>query len=897
MSWRKYLRRRWWDQEREREIDAYLETETAENIARGMAHEEAAAAAHRKFGNSALVREEIYRMNTIGWVESAWQDLRYGARLLRLSPGFAAVAIVSLALGIGANTAIFQLLDAVWLRSLPVPHAEELVEIQIPGEDSCCSHSSRNSRLTTPLWEQIRTHHEAFSGVFAWSNATFNLARRGGEARFTENGLWVSGDFFGVLGVMPMRGRVFTAPDDRRGCDPVAVVSYPFWQRELGGDAAAVGSTIVLDEHPFQVIGVTPRGFFGIEVGRSYDVAVPLCSEPLLTGVRSRLEKTDEWWLGAIGRLKSGHRIGQASSYMSSISPGAMKATIPPHFAGKEAKRYLGYRLSLSPAGSGVSQLRRQYGMPLRLLLSISGLVLLIGCANLANLMLARACAREREMAVRLAIGASRGRLIRQLLSESLLLAGLGAGLAVLLAQSLTRYLVSFLSTEVDPVFVALDPDWRVLAFIVGVAALTCVLFGLTPALRAARTDPRAAMKSGARGMTADRGRFGLRRALVAAQIAVSLVLLVGALLFVRSFNNLLTFDTGFQQEGILETDVDLRSLNSSDERLVAVRHDLLRHLRAIPGVEAAASTAIVPIAGDSWHQYVYLDSPRGEIQYLSSYSQVSSDYFKTLRTPLLSGRDFDDHDTPASPRVAIVNESFARRFLAGKNPVGAAFRKDLAPGRQAVYQIVGLVKDTIYDDLREGFGPIAYLATSQDSSPGQYDQILLRSNLPPAGLKGSVKRAIAEVHPRIAFHFHVFQEQIRYSMVRERLMATLSGLFGLLAVTLAVIGIYGVISYMVTGRSKEIGIRMALGAERRGVVGLILREAAVLLGFGLACGAALALFGARAAASLLFGLKPYDPVTLALAIGGLAVVAVAASYLPARRAAGVDPMTALRDE
>ena len=830
-------------------------------------------------------------------MKTIWQDLRYGARLLRVNPGFAAVAILSLALGIGANTAIFQLLDAVRLRTLPVKNSQELAVIRIADRTfNSGRFEGRYSQLTNAIWEQIRDRQGGFSSVFAWGGTRFNLAV-GGEARYAQ-GIWVSGDFFKVLEVQPLLGRVLTPSDDQRGCGtPGTVISYAFWQREFGGQVSALGRKITLEGHPFEVLGITPPGFFGVDVGRSFDVAVPICSEPIINGEESMLEMRHGWWLAVMGRLKPGWSLAQATAQLNAISYGVFEATLPPVYNPESAKHYMDYKLAAFSADNGFSSLRRNYENPLWTLLVIAGLVLLIACANLANLMLARASAREREIGVRLALGASRGRLVGQLLAESLMLAGLGAALGAGLAQALSRILLSFLSTQGNPLFMDLRPDWRVLGFTAGLTVLTCILFGLTPALRATRIAPASVMKASGRGLTAGRERFGLRRVLVVSQLAISLVLLFGALLFVRSLRNLVTVDAGFRQAGILIANLDLSRLKVAVEQRQMFKRELLGRITAIPGVDSAADTSIVPVSGNGWNNDVLIDGSE-QRKGLSNFSRISPGYFKTMGTPLLAGRDFDDHDTATSQKVAIVNETFGRKLLKGGNAVGARFRIEEYVGKPApMYQIVGLVKDTIYRDLREEPEPIVFVAALQDDRPDQYPQFLIRSNLALGALLGAVKQALGDVNPDIVVDFRVLKTQIRESLLRERLMGTLSGFFGFLAALLATIGLYGVISYTVARRTNEIGIRMALGAQRSHVVAMVLREAGILLAIGLTVGTMLALAAARAAASLLFGLKPHDPGTLSLAIAALVAVAGAASFLPARRAARLDPMAALRDE
>jgi predicted permease len=899
LSWLRYFRRNRRGEELSGEIEAYLAEEIADNIAAGMNGQEAVWAAHRKFGNITGIKETVREMNTIGFLDALWQDFRYAFRGLLLNPGFFAIATLSLALGIGANTAIFHLLDAVRLRSLPVKSPEELVQIRIPpNTDHCCSgnFSARNAALTYPLFEQLKQQQQAFSGLFAFGDTRFDLTT-GGQVRFAE-GYWVSGDFFRTLGVPALLGRVFTEDDDRPGCgSPGAVISYPFWQREYGGDANAIGQKLTLDGHAFEIIGVTPRNFFGVEVGRGFDVMVPTCAEPSTEGENSHLAKRSDWWISVMGRLKPGWTATRAAAQLAAVSPSLFQSTLPALYTPETAKYYLKFKLTALPAESGVSGLRKVYGEPLVMLLAIAGLVLLIACANLANLMLARASVREREIAVRLAIGASRGRLIRQLLVESMLLAVIGALLGAVLAQALSTYLLSFLSTSNSPIFVDLGTDWRVLGFTAALAMLTCILFGLTPAIRATRTSPGAVMKASSRGLTAGRERFGLRRALVVSQVALSLVLLVGALLFVRSLQNLLTLDAGFRAEGLLTTAIDASRLNYPAARRAVLYRELLDRLRATPGVEVAAQAQIVPINGDRWNDMITIPGQKDSEDMITNFTAVSGGYFRTLGSQLLAGRDFDDHDAMSAPTVAIVNQSFVRKFLKGANPLGKTVRIVTGPGEKPLsYEIVGLTKDAKYTSLRDDFSSTVFVDAAQREA-GTGTSYIVRSREQLGPLLASIKRTINAVNPSISFEFKTFHEQIGDSLLRERLMATLSGFFGLLAATLATVGLYGVISYMVARRRNEIGIRIALGADRWQVLGLVLGEAGKLVAIGLVIGIALAAAAAQAAGSMLYGLKPHDPLTIVMAAFLLALVAVPASFLPARRAARLEPMIALREE
>jgi predicted permease len=896
MGWSRFFRRRHWDRERARELQSYLELETEENVARGLSPADARQAAERKLGNPMRIREEIYRMNTVGFIDTLWQDLRYGARVLRFNPGFAGVAILSLALGVGANAAIFQLLNAVRLRTLPVEDPSRLVEVRIANRKSATGRfMGRYPLLTNPVWERIRGQAQGFSGRTAWGTARFDLAD-GGASRYAE-GLWVSGGFFDTLGVRPAAGRLFLPDDDVRGCaSPGVVISHAFWQRELGGDPSAVGRALRLDGHPFAIVGVSAPGFFGVEVGRSFDVAVPLCAEPVISGASTALDKPDWWFLAVIGRLKPDWTVERATAQLASISPGILQETVSPRYSPEDAKNYLAFSLAAFPAGTGVSSLRRSYEKPLWLLLATTALVLLIACANLANLMLARASAREREIAVRLAIGASRGRIVRQLMAESLLLAAAGAAAGALLARWVSASLVAFLSSEANRLFVDLRPDWRVLAFTTGLAVVTCVLFGLAPAVRATHVAPGAAMKSGGRGITVSRERFGLRRGLVVVQMALSLVLVVGALLFVGTLRNLLTVDPGFRSDDVLVVSLDLRRAGFAESRQVAVKRDIVNAMGRLPGVLAAAQVDILPMSGSGWNQTILVG---GVVQKdYPNFNRVSPGYFKALGTPFVAGRDFDERDTASSVPVAIVNESFARTYLGGQDPLRQSFQIQEPPGApRPQYQVVGVVKDTKYFDLREPFKPIAYLAAAQETQPDAFLQAVIRTAQGPSALAAAVTRSVASVHPLIALRFETMSSQVRRTLQSEALMAALTGSFGVLAGVIAAIGLYGVMSYLVARRRNEIGIRMALGADRAAVVRMVLRESGALLVAGVVAGALLSLAAARTASALLFGLGPGDPVTMIKAVAALAMVAALASYVPAQRAARIDPMRTLRED
>jgi predicted permease len=896
MGWTRFFRRQHWDDERARELQTYFEHEVDDNIARGMTPVEARHAARRKLGNATLVREEIYDMNTIAFLETAWRDLRYGARLLRRNPTFAIVAILTLALGTGANAAIFQLVDAVRLRTLPVVNPHELVEITIEthGKGRTGGFMGRRPMQSNVLWERIRDSQQAFSSVMAWSPQRFDLAD-GGEVRPAE-GLWVSGTFFDTLGVRASRGRLIGPADDVRGCaSPGVVLSDAFWRREYGGDPGVLQRTILIDGHRFDVIGVTAPGFFGVEVGRSFDVAIPLCADPILRGERTRLDRGDQWFLSIFGRLKPDWTLERAAAQLKAMSPAIFKETLPARYVPEDARSYLAFLFKVDPAGAGVSNLRQAYSTPLWILLGVTGLVLLVTCANLANLMLARATAREREIGIRLAIGASRRRIVRQMLSESLLLAVVGAAVGLLVARWLSGFLVVFLSTDQNPLFLDLAFDWRIFAFTALIASAACLLFGLAPALRATGSSPAVTVLGG-RGATDGRERFTLRRTLVVIQVAVSLVLLVGALLFARSLRNLMAVDPGFRQDGVLVVNLDLQRANVAPENRRELYDAIVERLKAVPGVDGAAEAAIAPISGNGWNQRIVVD---GKVQDGAvNFNAVSPGYFQTLATPIVKGRDFTLRDNRSSVPVAIVNELFVKKHLGGGDAIGRRFHIEDSPGEepQPRYEIVGVVADTYYNDLREERVPITYVPVLQEREIDPFLQVVLHSSIGIGGVTPAVSRVIQEFNPTIAVQFTTMERLVTNSLTSERLMAALSGFFGGLAVLIATVGLYGVMSYMVARRRMEIGIRMALGADRGTVVRLVVSDAGRLLAVGLLVGVPLAILAARTARTLLYGLQPWDPITLTLGALTLGGVALVASWLPAYRASRVAPTAALRD-
>jgi putative ABC transport system permease protein len=820
--------------------------------------------------------------------DNVLQDVRYALRALRSSPVFAAIAILSLALGIGANTAIFSLINAVILKTLPVSHPEQLVQLVMKTE--------YGTTFTNPIWEQVRDRQDVFSGAFAYSPIQLNLAG-GGEVR-NANASWVSGDFFSTLGVHPLLGRTFTAADDKRGCPAIAVLSHDFWQREYGGAADVFERRLTLNSHSVRIVGVAPPGFNGVQVGEAVEIYLPLCAEGTLVRENSALDKRANWWLWIFARLKPGIGEQQALARMNTLAPQLFAATMPPGYPPDAQKFHLNRRFDLLPGANGYSSIRRDYTAALYTLMAAVGVVLLIACANVANLLISRASARRKEIAIRMAIGAGRARLIRQLLTESLLLSSMGAVLGVLFAEWASRVLVRFLDTSNSTVVLDLSIDVRVLAFTMGVAVATGILFGLAPAWQGVHVDPHPFMKANARGVAESHARFGLGKVLVTVQVALSLVLLVGAALMLKTFAKLATVDTGFDKNQVLLIRVDPRYASVPLDRRLPLYQELQQRLGAIPGVRSASFADVTPISGSFSNQIVHVEGyvPKSRKDMVVWTNSISPGFFVTMETPFIAGRDFNEHDTLHAPLVAVINESMASKFFGSPlSAVGKTFRNGWNEISGPI-QIIGVVKDTKYTSLRAEGEAIAYYPLSQ-LPPMRWANFVLRANGPAASLIPSVKAAVDEVNHDITLQFRTLALQVDESLGRERLLATLSGFFGALALALAVIGLYGVMSYNVARRRNEIGIRMALGAEQARVLGMVLGEVAILIVAGLVLGLAVAVSSTRLLASFLYRLEPNDPTTLVTACVVLAVSAVVAGLLPARRAANLDPMTALREE
>jgi predicted permease len=815
------------------------------------------------------------------------QDLRDAMRALRATPAITGVAVLSLALGVGANTAIFSLVDSLLLRSLPVRQPDRLVYLEDPS-------------YTNPIWEEIRGRQfELFEGAAAYSSQRFDLAG-GGEAQFVD-GLWASGGFFDVLGVPAIVGRTFTAEDDRRGGGPdgpVTVISHRFWQQRYNGAADAIGRSLTINRVPYTIIGVTPPAFFGPEVGSAFDVIVPIGTEPLVRGAGSGLDRRSMWWLEIVARLKPGQTVDQATTALRNVQPQIRDATLPDGWRPSDLEGYLKTPMTLISAATGASFLRDRYQRPLLTIMVVVALVLLIACANIANLMLARANGRRHELSVRLALGASRLRLARQVLAESLLLSGAGAALGLAFAYWGSRLLVRQLSTSRRAVFLDLSLDWRVLGFTAAAAIATAVIFGIAPALRATKLAPNDALKEQGRAMTGE-GRGALGSPLVIAQVALSLILVVAAGLFVRTFTTLASRDIGFDRDPVLIVSIDAERSSSDQKGRALLFERVAEAVAAVPGVQRSAASAITPVSGMMWNElFEFPDMPSlSRRDRIINLNFVTPGWFETYGTPLVSGRDFDARDRAGATPVAIVNEAFIEKYMKGANPLGQTVRRADRPNEPATpLEIVGVVRNAVYRSVREPAGPIVYRPMAQANEFPPFVSISLRSaSGSPALLTRSLTTAIGQVDRDLSLTFRPLAEQVNSSLAQERVVAMLSGFFGGLALLLAAIGLYGVTSYAVSRRRTEIGIRMALGADARGVVRLVLRRVALLVGAGVVIGAGVSLWAARFVATLLYGLEPRDPATMIGAAVVLGVIGALAGWIPARRAAQIDPAEALR--
>src|SRR5882757_888310 len=721
------------DREIEDELREHMRMRIDRDVARGMSPDEAIRRARLRFGNPTVVKERVDAEDAALGLERFFRDARYAVRGFLKSPGFTIVAVLTLALGIGANTAVFQLLDAVRLRSLPIQSPQELAELRIAGGNKGFGvNDSPWSNFTVPMWQEVRRHHDPFSGVMAWRTTDVLEGKRSDAKRV--HALEVSGEFFNVLGIAPWQGRLIQ-PQDESSCEISKVVaSYSYWQSHMSGEPITPSTTTIMDGHTVQVLGVTPPGFFGLVVGDRFDLVYPTCIPPN--------PRREVFSFSVMGRLKPGWTMERASAYFASLSRGLFDSTAPDGYSAEHIKLYKSFRLAAYPAGGGVSELRNAYDTSLQLLLAITGLVLLIACANLANLMLARASARQREMAIRMALGASRGRLVRQLLIGSALLAISGAVIGVALAQPLSRLLVAALSTSDYSIQLSIVTDWRVLLFAAAIAMLTCVVFGTIPAMQGTRVDPIASLKSGERGVAGGRERFSVQRFLVVTQIAVSMVLLVGALLFVRSYRNLMTLDPGMRESGITVGFFGYYSTNIKQENEAAFKRQLVDDVRSVPGVENAAATTNTPLGGGTWSHGVHVGTAEGS----SRFTYANPSYFATMGIPIVTGRGFTAMDTTEAPHVLIVNQAFVQKYFGKSQPLGRLVQVMPEPQYPArTYEVVGTIPDTKYNGLRGEPEPIAFVPIDQlpETAQGAGAAMMIASENGPAAI-AAIRRAIA---------------------------------------------------------------------------------------------------------------------------------------------------------
>ncbi|HUI53883.1 MAG TPA: ABC transporter permease [Bryobacteraceae bacterium] len=808
------------------------------------------------------------------------QDLVVAYRRLRSSPGFTLAAIITLALGIGANTAVFTVVNAIVFRPLPVERPDQLVFLNLR------SFKTEIPVQSYPNYLDFRDRNNVLSGLMGYRVAPVSLSRgAGNNAR-----VWVyevTGNYFGVLGVGAARGRVLGPDDDRtRSGHPVAVLNYTCWQSRFGADPDIAGRKIKLNGMDYTVVGVAPRGFTGTEAVYTPDLWVPLAMEPQIEPGNNWLDERDAQNLFVLGRLKPGVTMAQAEAALNGIAA---------ELAREYPKDAAGIQIALSSPGLFGSYLRGTVRAFAAVLMGVAGLVLLIACVNLASLLLARAADRRKETAIRLALGAGRGHLIRQLLTESMVLALVGGAAGVLLAKWLTAMFAAWRPPIDVPVFPALAVDAPVMIFATLASVVTGVLFGLAPALQSVRTALAPALKNEA---VAERlRRFHLRDVLVAAQVAMSVVLLVGSVLVVRSLRHALSLNVGFEPRHAATVAFDLGIQGYDETRGREFQHRILDRVREMPGIESAAIIDGMPLSLYWNNSTIMIEGkpvPRAMDAPLAAMFRVSQGYFHTARTPLVAGRDFDDNDRKGAPRVAIVNETFARQMLPGENPIGKRFRHDATRG--VWKEIVGVVADGKYRSLGEK--PMFAVFEPIEEAYNSTTTVLARSPLPEDQVAGMLRRAVYELDPTISIYGAGSEtSQLALVLFPAQIAATVLGAFGLLAVVLAATGVYGIMAYAVARRTREIGIRMALGAKPAQVIGVVLSHTALLLGIGGAAGLALALAAGRLFAQILYGVSARDPVTYAVAIALMMLVAVAACWFPARRAMTVDPVTALRTE
>ena len=841
---------------------------------------------------------------------NVWADVRFAMRTLGKSPIFTGVAVLSIALGIGANTAIFSLLDQILLRLLPVREPQQLVLLSMKG-----LHYGNNNganALSYPMYEDFRKNNQVFTGMFCRYPNDFALTFNGQTERVS--GELVSGSYFPVLGVGAAAGRTFTSEEDQKiGGAPLAMLSYAYWKSRFAGDPGIVGKTVVVNGHSMTVVGVAEQGFDGVELGRRAQIFVPVVMKAQMIPLADALENRRSRFVNAFGRLKPGVTPEQAQAALQPFFHGILEMEVrEPAFRNASEytrQQFLKNVIQVLPGSQGRSYLRRQLRTPLWVLMAITGAVLLIACANVAGLLVARATSRQKEIAVRLALGAGRGRLIEQLLVESLMLAAIGGAIGLALAISIDQLLLSFLPPETTQLKIATVPDWRILLFTTGVSAVTGILFGLIPALQATRTDVAPTLKDQAGAVVGGGTPVRFRKALVAAQVTLSLLLLIGAGLFIRSLANLRNLGPGFAPENLVAFNIDA-SLNGYDSgKAKAFYQRLSESLGSIPGVQSVGLAAVRILEDDEWDSSITIEGYSAKAgESIQAYmNQVSPGYFQTLGVPILSGRDFTIQDTEEirhapdpygwNPTKVIINEKLAKKYFGTANPLGRHIGFGNDPGTKADMEIIGVIKDIKYTNLRDDI-PIQmfvpYLASRYITGMTVY----LKTTLDPKQIAAAVRAQTRQIDPNVPIYaMRTVEQQVSRSLLIERLIASLSTVFGALATLLATIGLYGVMAYTVARRTREIGIRMALGAYQGDVIWMVMREVIGLVAAGIVVGFGAAMGLTRFVKSQLFGVEAMDPIALVAATAGLAVVACLAGYIPAFRASRVDAMRALRYE
>jgi predicted permease len=834
-------------------------------------------------------------------MSSIGMDLRYALRMLVKNPGFAGVAALTLALGIGANTAIFSLTNAVMLRELPVEKPGQIVLFGTGRAGGSSDSFAETEMYSYPFYREMHEKNQVFSELSAVLSETFNKMHGavGGSATLeTMDVQLASGTYFSMLGVRPIVGRTFTvAEDEPAGAHPVAVLSYSFWKRRFGRDPSVVGKTVTFGSNVYSIIGIMPSQFFGTTVGQAPDVWIPLSMEKELSPGWNGLDDKRFQSLYILGRLKPGVSVREATAEVNLLAAQLWKESAGPVLTNQQEQALAHAHIELTPASRGISRLRFEFSLPLQILMAVVGLVLLIACANIANLLLARASTRQREIAVRMAMGAGRARLIRQMLTESLLLAFFGAVLGVCFASWASDALLAMVSRGSDAMPLNVVPDARVLGFTLLISVATGVFFGIAPPLRAARVDLTLALKAG-KSSVSRASRSTMANTLIVSQVALSLVLLIGAGLFLRTLINLGKVDTGFNKENVLLFGMDAPSVGyKEDSRLLNLYEQIEQRVGAEPGVRSA-SVSFWTFNEGEWDDPMVVEGStlapgiRNDV----TENVVGPGYFATMGIPLLVGRVFGPQDTATSPRVAVINETMARWYFPGRSPIGRRFGVGEDPQHGADIEVIGVVKDAKYIRLRERLRAAAYYPYSQDVR--YYYDLAVRYSGDPHAIIAEVRQAVSEIDGRLPVVYEsTLSQQVDNSVAGQSLIAKLSTFFALLAVFLACIGIYGLMSYAVTGRTKEIGVRMALGAARSKVLWMVMRESLILVAAGIAIGVPAALVAARLVSKMLFGLSPTDPLSLAGAAMLLLGFAMLAGYIPARRAAKVDPMVALRYE